>query len=79
MAEPMIRPAFLALVSGAHAVVSSAPSFAQAWLPPQGEASLSVGYGDVFGQTQRVPERGNDDGLPEAHAGRAGAGARNKQ
>ena len=48
MAEPRIRPAFLALVSGVLAVASSAPSFAQAWLPPQGEASLSVGYGDVF-------------------------------
>lgn len=48
MAEPRIRPAFLALVSGALAVISAAPALAQAWLSPKGEASFSVGYGDVF-------------------------------
>src|ERR1700730_1794278 len=48
MNEPRIRPAFPTLVLSALAVVSAAPCLAPAWLPPQAEASFSLGYGNVF-------------------------------
>ena len=41
------RALFL-LLSGTLAICSTAPALAQAWLPPKGEASLALGYGDIF-------------------------------
>jgi len=35
-------------VGGLLGLVQAAPASAQAWLAPKGEASLSIGYGDVF-------------------------------
>ncbi len=43
-----IRRTLFAVVSGIIAAGSAAPARAQAWLPPKGEASLAVGYGDIF-------------------------------
>jgi hypothetical protein len=43
-----IRQAFFALLSGVLAACSATPARAQAWLPPKGEMSFSLGYGDVF-------------------------------
>ena len=45
----------------------------------QAAVGQQVGDGDVFGQSQRVPERGDDDGLTKAHAGRTGARSRDEQ
>jgi hypothetical protein len=42
------RRALLPLFSGVLAACSAAPARAQAWLPPKGEASFSLGYGNVF-------------------------------
>ncbi len=36
------------IACAAAAVLSSTPAVAQAWLPPQGEAWFSLGYGNVF-------------------------------
>jgi hypothetical protein len=44
----MIRRALLVLLPGILAAWSAAPARAQAWLPPKGEASFSLGYGNVF-------------------------------
>ncbi len=38
----------LALLAGVLAACGAAPVGAQAWLPPKGEASISLGYGSVF-------------------------------
>ena len=43
-----IRQALFALLSGVLAAWSPAPARAQAWLPPKGEASFSLGYGNAF-------------------------------
>src|ERR1700693_5800894 len=43
-----IRRTPFAVVSGIIAAGPAAPARAQAWLPPKGEASLAVGYGDIF-------------------------------
>ena len=44
----MIRRALFVLFSGILVNGSGAPARAQAWLPPKGEASLSLGYGNAF-------------------------------
>jgi hypothetical protein len=44
----MIRRALFVLFSGILAAWSAAPARAQAWLPPKGEASFSLGYGNAF-------------------------------
>ena len=44
----MIRRVLLVLFSGILATGSAAPVRAQAWLPPNGEASFSLGYGNAF-------------------------------
>jgi hypothetical protein len=44
----MIRRALFVLFSGILATWSAAPARAQAWLPPKGEMSFSLGYGNVF-------------------------------
>jgi hypothetical protein len=44
----MIRRALLVLLPGILAAWSAAPARAQAWLPPKGEASFSLGYGNAF-------------------------------
>jgi hypothetical protein len=46
--NPRIRRGLFAFLSGVFAAFSAAPTRAQAWLPPKGEASFSMGYGDVF-------------------------------
>ena len=43
-----IRRPLFTLLSGILAACSSEPARAQAWLPPQGEAWFSIGYGNVF-------------------------------
>jgi len=43
-----IRRALFLLLSGTFAAGSAAPARAQAWLPPKGEASVALGYGDIF-------------------------------
>ena len=48
MNDKRIRRALLALFSGVLVACSAAPARAQAWLPPKGEASFSLGYGNVF-------------------------------
>jgi hypothetical protein len=48
MDRPRLRRALLAVLAGILAASSAAPTRAQAWLPPKGEASFSLGYGDVF-------------------------------
>ncbi len=48
MDRPKARRALLAVLSGVLAASSGAPARAQAWLPPKGEASFSLGYGNVF-------------------------------
>src|SRR6266536_3916262 len=48
MDDPRIRRALLALFFGFLAACSATPARAQAWLPPKGEASLALGYGDIF-------------------------------
>jgi hypothetical protein len=48
MDHPRIQRALFMLLSGTLAVCSATPSRAQAWLPPKGEASLALGYGDIF-------------------------------
>ncbi len=44
----MIRRSALVLISGAIAALTAAPIRGQAWLPPKGEATFTLGYGDVF-------------------------------
>ena len=44
----MIRRALLVLLPGILAAWPAAPARAQAWLPPKGEASFSLGYGNAF-------------------------------
>jgi hypothetical protein len=48
MDHPRFQRALFTLVSGILAASCAAPARAQAWLPPKGEASLALGYGDVF-------------------------------
>jgi predicted porin len=43
-----MRSASILLLSGVLAVCCAPPALAQAWLPPKGEASFSLGYGNVF-------------------------------
>ncbi len=48
MDHPRFRRTLFILVFGILAAASAAPALAQAWLPPKGEASLALGYGDIF-------------------------------
>src|SRR6266542_1976086 len=48
MNEKGIRRALFAAFFAVLLNLFSAPARAQAWLPPKGEASLAVGYGDIF-------------------------------
>ena len=48
MNAPRFRRALLLLLTGFLIAGSAAPARAQAWLPPKGEASLALGYGDIF-------------------------------
>jgi hypothetical protein len=43
-----MRKARLPLLCGVLAVCCASPALAQAWLPPKGEASLALGYGNIF-------------------------------
>jgi hypothetical protein len=43
-----MRNALVPLLSGVLAVCCAPPARGQAWLPPRGEASFSLGYGNVF-------------------------------
>ncbi len=63
-----IRQAFLALLSGVLATCSAAPARAQAWLPPKGEAWLSLGYGNSF-STKHYLGLADPDGNVENDAG----------
>jgi hypothetical protein len=63
-----IRRAFLALLSGVLATCSAAPARAQAWLPPKGEAWLSLGYGNSF-STKHYLGLADPDGTVENDAG----------
>jgi hypothetical protein len=40
--------AWVGVLAGALGALSTAPARAQAWLPPQGEAWISAGYGNTF-------------------------------
>jgi len=48
MDQPRIRRALPGLLLPLFAACCAAPAAAQAWLPPQGELSLSFGYGNNF-------------------------------
>jgi hypothetical protein len=48
MKERGMRDASVLLLSGVLAVCCTARASAQAWLPPKGEASLALGYGNIF-------------------------------
>ena len=48
MDDGRIRRALFAVFSGVLAACCAAPAGGQAWLPPKGEASLALGYGDIF-------------------------------
>jgi hypothetical protein len=48
MDDAMIPRALFAVFLGFIAAFTAAPARAQAWLPPKGEASFSLGYGNVF-------------------------------
>src|SRR5437762_13074752 len=48
MKDRRIRCALFGLLSGVLVASTAAPALAQAWLPPKGEASFSLGYGNVF-------------------------------
>src|SRR6476469_6221331 len=48
MKDSGMRNASVLLLSGVLAVCGTARASAQAWLPPKGEASLALGYGDIF-------------------------------
>src|SRR6266705_35703 len=48
MNDRRIRRILFGLLSGVLAAGTAAPARAQAWLPPKGEASFSLGYGNVF-------------------------------
>ena len=43
-----MRNASILLLSGVLAACCARPATAQAWLPPKGEASLALGYGNIF-------------------------------
>jgi hypothetical protein len=48
MDNPWIPRARLALLTGILVACFAAPASGQAWLPPKGEASLALGYGNIF-------------------------------
>jgi len=48
MKHRMIRRILFGLLSGVVIASTAAPSRAQAWLPPKGEAWFSAGYGSIF-------------------------------
>lgn len=48
MATIRIRPAILGFLGAVLAGCVAPAASAQAWLPPKGEASLALGYGDIF-------------------------------
>lgn len=48
MDHARFRRALFTLASGILAASSATEARAQAWLPPKGEASLALGYGDIF-------------------------------
>jgi hypothetical protein len=48
MEDPRIRRALVALLSGFLTACSALSARAQAWLPPKGEATLALGWGDAF-------------------------------
>jgi hypothetical protein len=48
MNEKGIRRALFTAFFAVLLTLFTAPARAQAWLPPKGEASLAVGYGDIF-------------------------------
>lgn len=48
MNDRRISSFLLALLGSVLAAFAATPARAQAWLPPQGEASFSIGYGNIF-------------------------------
>jgi hypothetical protein len=48
MKDRRIQRTLFGLLSGVLVASTAAPARAQAWLPPKGEASFSLGYGNVF-------------------------------
>jgi len=48
MKDRRIHRTLVGLLSGVLVATTAAPARAQAWLPPKGEASFSLGYGNVF-------------------------------
>lgn len=48
MDDRRIQSSLLALLATVLAAFAATPARAQAWLPPQGEASFSIGYGNIF-------------------------------
>jgi hypothetical protein len=62
------RRAFLAALSGLLAAFVSEPAIGQAWLPPKGEAWLSLGYGNTF-STKHYLGVADPDGTTTTDAG----------
>ncbi len=48
MDDRTVRRALFALLFGVLTAASTAPARAQAWLPPKGEVTFSLGYGNIF-------------------------------
>ena len=48
MEDPRIRRSLVALLSGFLTACSAMPARGQAWLPPKGEATLALGWGNAF-------------------------------
>ena len=57
-----LRTALAALVIPLTAAVSASPAFAQAYLPAQGEGTVSVLFSDMFGKYHYLPTKTYDLG-----------------
>lgn len=66
--ERIRRRGALLVLSGVLAAGSAAPAGAQAWLPPKGEAWLSLGYGNSF-STKHYLGLADPDGTDTTDAG----------
>jgi hypothetical protein len=66
--DDRVRRALFAVFLGVLAACSAAPARAQAWLPPKGEAWLSLGYGNLY-HTKHYLGLADPDGTTEVDVG----------